>query len=86
MYAPNLTCYGLAGELSHRVSRVRPAAEQQQRPDNRGKRPLSGNSSGGFAVAKEAPRSVEHLRENPWSNLYIASTGSQCDFEKSHQG
>ena len=66
-----------------RVSRVRLTAEQLQRPDNIIY--LSSNSSGDFTVAKEAPRSIKHLGKNPWSNFYIASTGSQCNFIKSNQ-
>lgn len=67
---------------SHRASRVRIAAEQLQRPD---RIYLLGNSSGDFTVAKGAPRSIKHFRENPWSNLWIASTSSRCDFIRSNQ-
>jgi hypothetical protein len=34
---------------------------------------LSNNSSGDFTVAKKAPRSIKHLRKNPWSHFYITS-------------
>jgi len=66
-YVPPLfpTCYGAQGS-SHRASRVRIAAEQLQRPD---RIHLLGDSSGDFTVAKEAPRSIKHFREDPWSNF-----------------
>nr|UEK21352.1 hypothetical protein [Ferula sinkiangensis] len=51
------TCYGAPWWVG--AGRVHIAAEQQPRPDLIY---LFGNSSGDFAVAKEAPRSIKHFR------------------------